>query len=216
MDPFEDNILVVPGYLYPTDIAALDMIGWNIDRDNPPDPPGANNPVSPSDGSSGLSIPVTLRWTPAPAGTGTLTHVVYISKRFGSDPLTPFDLVHRSEPVSGSLYPVPQGAVLADGAEYRWMVTAVNDYAFVLSEPFTFRTKPVCTPNPNAPGFGCCVGNADGNNVVDYDDITEVFGNWCEMNGPSSPNRAGDANCDGCVDFEDISDILANWLEGCP
>ncbi len=66
------------------------------------------------------------------------------------------------------------------------------------------------------PPFVCCVGNADGNNVVDFDDITTILSNWLEGNGPSSPNQDGDANCDGDVDFDDITDVLSNWLDTCP
>ncbi|HBS29271.1 MAG TPA: hypothetical protein DEB06_07425, partial [Phycisphaerales bacterium] len=64
--------------------------------------------------------------------------------------------------------------------------------------------------------FVCCVGNADGNNVVDFDDITTILSNWLEGNGPSSPNQDGDANCDGDVDFDDITDVIARWLLPCP
>ncbi len=68
-----------------------------------------------------------------------------------------------------------------------------------------FRFCPVATPT------GCentgCIGDANGDGSVDFDDITSVLANW----GGSGP--AGDGNGDGQVNFDDITIALANW--GC-
>lgn len=58
-----------------------------------------------------------------------------------------------------------------------------------------------------------CLGDADGNGVVDFDDINSVLANWLSTCPPPCP---GDANADGIVDFEDINAVLANWLNSCP
>jgi len=64
--------------------------------------------------------------------------------------------------------------------------------------------------------FVCCPGNANGDNIVDFDDIVAILGNWLESVVQSTPNHDGDADCDGDVDFDDIVAALANWLNPCP
>lgn len=65
---------------------------------------------------------------------------------------------------------------------------------------------------PMAPS--CCLGNANGDSVIDFNDITSVLANWLATG--VTPNTNGDANCDTNVDFNDITTILANWLGSCP
>jgi len=55
-----------------------------------------------------------------------------------------------------------------------------------------------------------CEGDANGDRVVDFDDITAVLANWLS-GGP-----IGDGNGDSAVDFDDITAVLANWLNACP
>jgi len=66
------------------------------------------------------------------------------------------------------------------------------------------------------PAAVCCPGNANGDGVVDFDDIVAILANWLEGSIPSSPNNNGDANCDGGVDFDDIVAALGAWLNACP
>jgi len=63
--------------------------------------------------------------------------------------------------------------------------------------------------------LACCIGNANGDTIVDFDDIVAVLGNWLEGSVPSTPNNNGDADCDGDVDFDDIVAILGQWLNPC-
>ncbi|HBS29145.1 MAG TPA: hypothetical protein DEB06_06765 [Phycisphaerales bacterium] len=62
-----------------------------------------------------------------------------------------------------------------------------------------------------------CIGDANGDRVVDFDDITDALAAWLDdfITTPTGTGL-GDANFDGVVDFDDITDILANWLNGCP
>lgn len=55
-----------------------------------------------------------------------------------------------------------------------------------------------------------CDGDADGNLLVDFDDITSVLANW------GGPGPEGDADASGLVDFDDITAALANWASNCP
>lgn len=55
-----------------------------------------------------------------------------------------------------------------------------------------------------------CPGDANGDGVVNFDDITAVLANWLGA-GPT-----GDADHNGIVNFEDISTVIANWGVVCP
>ncbi len=55
-----------------------------------------------------------------------------------------------------------------------------------------------------------CQGNANGDGVVDFNDINAVIANWLGA-GPE-----GDADNNGAVNFEDINAVIANWLSSCP
>ncbi|HBS28476.1 MAG TPA: hypothetical protein DEB06_03270 [Phycisphaerales bacterium] len=57
-----------------------------------------------------------------------------------------------------------------------------------------------------------CDGDANGDGIVDSDDITTVLEHWGEVVDPHTP---GDTNGSGFVDFEDIMTVLWNWLELC-
>lgn len=54
-----------------------------------------------------------------------------------------------------------------------------------------------------------CLGDADGDGLVGFPDITDVLRNW----GSAGPR--GDADGDGVVSFPDITSILRNWLLDC-
>ncbi len=49
------------------------------------------------------------------------------------------------------------------------------------------------------------LGDANGDGVVDFDDITFVLAHWGEM------NHAADVSQNGVVDFDDLSIVLSNW-----
>jgi len=58
-----------------------------------------------------------------------------------------------------------------------------------------------------------CFGDANDDDIVDFDDIAAVLGNWLTNYTPGTGE--GDANGDGLVDFDDITEVLANWLNVC-
>ncbi len=53
-----------------------------------------------------------------------------------------------------------------------------------------------------------CPGDATGDGIVNFTDITAVLSNWGSA-GPSP--LAGDADSDGVVNFQDITAVLSNW-----
>ncbi len=59
-----------------------------------------------------------------------------------------------------------------------------------------------------------CPGDANGDEVVNFGDITEVLNNWLADYSPAT--GPGDGNGDGVVDFGDITSALENWLGTCP
>ncbi|MEQ8850861.1 MAG: agmatine deiminase family protein [Phycisphaerales bacterium] len=67
-----------------------------------------------------------------------------------------------------------------------------------------------------ATGFECqdpaptCPGDADGDNMVDFDDLNEVLIAW------GTTNPAGDLNGSGFVDFDDLNEVLMHWGTTCP
>ncbi len=60
-----------------------------------------------------------------------------------------------------------------------------------------------------------CTGDANGDRVIDFADITAVLSNWGASYTPGS-GGAGDANDDGSVDFADITAVLSSWGAVCP
>lgn len=86
--------------------------------------------------------------------------------------------------------------VATDGSGGTFVEGAIDDL---------FISAFQCT-NPPPPD---CIGDADGNGVVDFGDITAVLSGW----GTTGPY--GDANHNGVVTFEDITDVLVHFGEVC-
>ncbi len=61
----------------------------------------------------------------------------------------------------------------------------------------------------------CCLGDADGNQAVNFNDITFVVSNFGNNYGAGNTGP-GDSDCNGIVDFNDITITLSNWLNVCP
>lgn len=66
----------------------------------------------------------------------------------------------------------------------------------------------VCAPPPPS-----CPGNANGDGVVDFGDISSVLANWGASYGAGT--GPGDADASGLVDFDDVTAVLTNWLRAC-
>ena len=54
-----------------------------------------------------------------------------------------------------------------------------------------------------------CLGDANGNGVVDIDDLVLVITNWNNAGGP------GDVNNDNIVNIDDLVEVIVHW-GGCP
>ncbi len=63
-----------------------------------------------------------------------------------------------------------------------------------------------------APPF--CMGDANGDLAVNFQDITAVLSNWGAAPAPGS-GGPGDADNDGAVNFQDITAVLSNWNAAC-
>lgn len=59
-----------------------------------------------------------------------------------------------------------------------------------------------------------CFGDADGNGVVNFGDITSVLANFGANYLPGT--GAGDADLNGVVNFTDVTNVLANFGRVCP
>ncbi len=67
---------------------------------------------------------------------------------------------------------------------------------------------------PCAAPAGPCIGDANGDLLVNFADVTAVLASW---NADYSPGTGpGDANADGLVNFADITAVLASWNQSCP
>ena len=58
-----------------------------------------------------------------------------------------------------------------------------------------------------------CRGDANGDNLVNFEDLNLVLGNWGATGDPGFIE--GDINCDGSVDFEDLNLVLGAWGVDC-
>lgn len=59
-----------------------------------------------------------------------------------------------------------------------------------------------------------CLGDANGDQVVNFADVTVVLSNWLASYTPGT--GPGDSNGDGEVNFADVTTTLSHWLEACP
>ncbi|MEQ8745783.1 C39 family peptidase [Pyruvatibacter sp.] len=78
--------------------------------------------------------------------------------------------------------------------------------AFIPDTPFGTGAKIFVQAPP------ACPGDADGNGVVDFDDLNLVLAHWTNF---VPPGQFGDVTGDGFVDFDDLNLVLANWGNVC-
>lgn len=116
----------------------------------------------------------------------------------------------------GNIYPNPGIAIFSfdPGEEYILVITSFSNYqgrqfgAFDLTlDGFEFVDGCGCT-------VGSCEGDANGDGVVNFADITAVLANW--LNDYSPNTGLGDANADLVVNFGDVTSVLSAWLTECP
>ncbi|MBL8746443.1 MAG: beta-propeller fold lactonase family protein [Phycisphaerae bacterium] len=151
--------------------------------------PGAFALVSPAEGATGVSTTPTLAWQ---SSSGAVSYHVVVDDESAFVPPHAFESTTAMTSVSIG------GPGLNEGATYFWRVTAVSGFGESIGSPNpgTFTTA---LPPP------ACYGDANGDWVVDFADITATLAQW----GGAGP--LGDATGDGEVDFMDITAEVANW-----
>lgn len=117
----------------------------------------------------------------------------------------------------GATYPTTIASATADDGFYTWTVPSIYTTQA--------RVRVVARDTNGNTGFDssredmfinapppACDGDADGNSVVNFSDITSVLANFGVSGAPHIP---GDADGSGTVDFADITSVLANWNQPC-
>lgn len=157
--------------------------------------PGAFNLLSPSDGPNIATRTPTLSWS-ASAGASSYTVTIDDQQDLSSPVIVASGVVQAQ-------YTVPAD-LLQDLTRYYWRVTATNPFGTVVSTPSLYSFAVVIPP---------CPGDADGNRIVNFFDISSVLSNFGSTGAPGIP---GDANRDGMVSLVDITTVLATFGNVCP
>ncbi|TVQ64367.1 MAG: hypothetical protein EA379_01810 [Phycisphaerales bacterium] len=95
----------------------------------------------------------------------------------------------------------PAGALPGEGAS--WIVSARRDA--------DAATRAWVRIAATATGAPACPGDANGDGVVDFNDLAAVLGDF----GLSGPGLQGDVNADGVVNFDDLALVLSNFGQSC-
>ena len=82
-------------------------------------------------------------------------------------------------------------------------VTTLESMSFSWREG-KFEGTPLPSAAQLAPAFGICIGDLDGDDVVDIDDLLLLIDNW------GNPG-IGDVNDDGVVDIDDLLILINHW-----
>ena len=214
---WSSRVYAAADYYGPTD-----LLNMNLDVTTPPgsgiDHDAFNSPESrligwddPGQGIGDIRANINNAAAPYPLlaaltiGASPITHVE------PSDP--PFFIAHGQQDTS---VPIHQSERLRDslqsaGVPAQFMVNPTGGHA-TFSEANDaivafFQERFLTNPTP------ICFGNADGNPVVNFDDIVAVL---TFFNRPGGIDQPGDADGNGTVNFQDISAVLANWGNSCP
>lgn len=99
---------------------------------------------------------------------------------------------------------LPSGSIVAATIDEEGAITEFDESNNTLSALLLESVPPVVP----------CAGDANGDGVVEFSDITSVLENWARDYSPST--GPGDADRDGSVDFADITKVLENWGIVCP
>lgn len=112
------------------------------------------------------------------------------------------------------------GNCLVQGAPLFGSPVGATSYSWTIPSDFVGQVFYKC--NPHCPTSGMrgtiivtappapCPGDATGDRLVNFADITAVLENW------EGPGPAGDADHDGGVDFADVTAVLQSFAVPCP
>jgi hypothetical protein len=155
--------------------------------------PGTFALLSPEDGAAVPTFRPTLAWMVSPEAR---TYTV----RIAPDPELA-TIVYEQTGIQGVSVVVPALALRAQ-TTYHWKVVSTNPLGDETAQPGlrSLTTPPAC-------------GDANGDTLVEFADITKVLENWSATYPGSG---LGDANRDGSVNFADITKVLENWGLACP
>ncbi len=159
----------------------------------PPVLPGPFNLSAPANGATGVGLEPMLQWG---ASSDAVTYNLKVDDN--ADLMSP--LINQTGLVTTS-FGVGSG-MLASSTTYHWGVVAVNPNGSTSSTP-SVASFTTAAPPP-------CDGDANGNGLVNFDDILTTLANF----GGGGP--AGDSNHNGAVNFDDILTTLANFGAPCP
>ncbi|MCA9310864.1 MAG: S8 family serine peptidase, partial [Phycisphaerales bacterium] len=100
-------------------------------------------------------------------------------------------------------------AVNKDAGAYRTSFFGFPLEALALADRMAVIDQAVSWCAPPPPN---CPGDANGDLMVDFDDLNEVLTDW-GMTVP--PGTGGDVTGNGTVDFDDLNTVLENWANNC-
>lgn len=145
--------------------------------------------TTPTNAATGVALNPMLSWQPS-AGAVTYDAIV--------DDEPTFALPHVFTASTPSTSIVIGGPALAQGQTHYWRITAISGFGQTVGSPNPSMFTTIAPPPP-------CFGDANGDLMVDFADITATLAQW----GSAGP--LGDATADGMVNFNDITAELANW-----
>ncbi|MCA9310204.1 MAG: hypothetical protein KDA21_03305, partial [Phycisphaerales bacterium] len=146
-------------------------------------------------------------WFDAPAGAvavtgangGVLEGTMDLAAAFGSMPAQVYLAV--------GVYQTQDGGTLLSGFQ---VPPTVNGDGNIDAAEYVAVDIASITVSPPGP---CSPGDADGNGMVNFDDLNEVLGHWGQS---VSAFTSGDVDGNGLVDFEDLNAVLGDWGSVCP
>ncbi|MBL8745362.1 MAG: hypothetical protein JNK58_03290, partial [Phycisphaerae bacterium] len=92
------------------------------------------------------------------------------------------------------------------GQSVSYFVQATASDGLVVRSP---ASGDLTAATPPCPG---CLGDANGDQVVDFSDVTAVLSHWGDAGATPLP---GDSDFDGTVNFADLTTTLGAWGHGC-
>lgn len=197
-----------------------DLLNMNPDVTNPP---GGINHDAPTSGESRL-----VGWDDPGQGIGDIRanldnpavpYPLLAALTIGASPVThvdasdpPFIVLHGEQDTT---VPFAQGlrmrdALLAAGVPVQFLANPTGGHAVWPAGNeaiIAFFIDRLITNPPRV-----CEGDADGDNTVNFADVTAVLARVGHAGGIGI---SGDADGNGTVNFADISVVLANWGSGC-